>query len=182
MKRNIAVFILLILLASSFKYRTKARESSQPFLPDRLRNMVSVSQEVVPSFNETVSLLQQANLEMANGNPGLFKSMWLQNEEVTFCDDSKNAALKGWNAIEGSLNTSEESRLKVDSYTFEKISGNEGEQQAYLLQREHYKLVNGQTRDLQVTVVFRKENNVWKIVHRHADSVEVLAHSVRNAK
>jgi hypothetical protein len=29
MKRNISVFILLILLASSFKYRTKAREVNQ---------------------------------------------------------------------------------------------------------------------------------------------------------
>ncbi|MCE7061284.1 nuclear transport factor 2 family protein [Dyadobacter sp. CY343] len=182
MKKNIAVFILLIILASSFKYRTKAKESSQPFLPDRIRNMVPLKQEAAPSFDETITLLQQANLQMANGDPQLFKSMWLQSEEVTIFGGDNNTALKGWKEIEASLGAMKEPITKVDTYSFEKIASDQGEQQAYLLQKEHYKLANGETRDLQVTVVFRKENEAWKIVHRHADSVEVLAQSDKNSK
>ncbi|WP_031529401.1 YybH family protein [Dyadobacter crusticola] len=182
MKRNISVFILLILLACSFKYRTKARESSQPFLPDRLRNMVPVQSVEENTFEAAVTRMQQANLEMANGNPGLFKSMWLQSDDVTIFGDNSNQELKGWKAISASLDSVEKPASAANSYTFEKITSDEGEVQAYLLQKEHYKLANGKTKDLQVTVVFRKENNEWKIVHRHADSILPEKRSARTSK
>ncbi|WP_439555756.1 YybH family protein [Dyadobacter sp.] len=182
MKRNISVFILLILLASSFKYRTKARENSQPFLPDRLRNMVPAKPAEQNTFEAAVTKMQQANLEMANGNPELFKSLWQQSDDVTFFGDNKNAELKGWNAISASLDSTKKPVSSDISYTFEKIASDEGDLQAYLIQKEHYKPAAGKSRDLQVTVVFRKENGEWKIVHRHADSILPSKKSDETAK
>jgi ketosteroid isomerase-like protein len=182
MKRNISVFILLILLASSFKYRTKARESSQPFLPDRLRNMVPTKAAEENTFESTIARMQQANLEMANGNPELFKSLWLQNDEVTIFGENSNSELKGWKTISASLDSMVKPVSGENSYTFEKIASDQGDSQAYLLQKEHYKLANGQTKNLQVTVVFRKENNEWKIVHRHADSISIEKKSDKPTK
>ena len=179
MKRNITVFILLILIASSFKYRTKARESNLPL------GAAKVAANVLPdtlAFEATVSKLQKANYEMANGNPELFKSMWSRSSEVTIFGESQSKELKGWQAVEASLNETKRVFAKKNAYTFERISGNESGDQAYLLQEEHYKLANGETRDLQVTILFHKENNVWKIVHRHADNLSVRKESDRTSK
>ena len=81
MKRNISVFVLLILLASSFKYRTKATESIQP----HFSSLLPMNTVVAPdhSLDETIEKMQQANLDLAYGSDSLLKAWWSHFKDVT---------------------------------------------------------------------------------------------------
>jgi hypothetical protein len=171
MKRNISVFILLILLASSFKYRTMTRENNQPVITAGFGSTQSPKSVVTSSLDAAVADLHKANLEMAKGNPAFLKSLWSHQDDVTFFGGVENADSKGWKAVEASLNSAGTIPAKDAAYTFEKVASQESAAQGYLIQKEHYRFADGRKADLHVTVLFRKENNVWKIAHRHADSV-----------
>ncbi|NIJ53378.1 YybH family protein [Dyadobacter arcticus] len=171
MKRNISVFILLILLASSFKYRTKSRETDQKLITAGYPSQViSPKEDKSISFDATVLKLQQAHQEFVKGNPEPLKALWAHNDEVTVFDGIANQEFKGWKAVESSLDNAFGDHNNYN-YSFSKIASNQGDDQAYLLQEEHYKQSDGKAVDLHVTIVFRKENNVWKIYHRHEDNL-----------
>ncbi|MCF0050050.1 nuclear transport factor 2 family protein [Dyadobacter sp. LJ53] len=170
MKRNISVFILLILLASSFKYRSKTREVNSPATPAK-ESFVSNVNLPITTFDETVVIMQQGNREFAQGNTENYKSLWSRSEDVTnFCGLNSEES-KGWKEVEASLDVFSKKITGKKSYTLEKIASHAGPDQGYVLQKEHYTLANGQNLDLHVTIVFRRENKQWKIVHRHSDEL-----------
>lgn len=182
MKRNISVFILLILLASSFKYRSMTRENSQPVITAGYGSKQSPKSVVASSLDAAFADLHKANLEMAKGNPAFFKSLWSHQDDVTIFGGAENADCKGWKAVEASLNNAGSIPAKDVAYTFEKVASQEGATQGYLIQKEHYRFADGRKADLHVTVLFRKENNVWKIAHRHADSIPTEVKSDKTSK
>lgn len=182
MKRNTSVFILLILLASSFKYRTMTRENAEPVITAGYGNQHTPKGVVAPSLDAAVADLHKANLEMAKGNPAFFKSLWSHHDDVTIFGGVKNADSKGWKAVEASLDDIGSIPAKDVTYTFEKVASQEGTAQSYLIQKEHYRFADGRKADLHVTVLFRKENNVWKIVHRHADAISTDVKSDKTSK
>lgn len=171
MKRNISVFILLILLASSFKYRTKTKHPTQPLITAGFNHSSPAPINPVSSFDAAIADLQKANREMAKGNPVLFRSLWSNQDDVTSFGVAQIDS-KEWKAVEaGNV-----------AYTFEKIASEEGADQGYLLQKEHYRFPDGSKVDLNVTLLFRKENNTWKIVHRHADHITLAEQSDKTSK
>ncbi|MCF0070340.1 nuclear transport factor 2 family protein [Dyadobacter sp. CY261] len=182
MKRNISVFILLILLASSFKYRTKTRAITQPVITAGYDSPAYPKGAVKSSMDAAVADLQKANHELAKGNPALFKSLWSHRDDVTIFGGVGNADSKGWSAVEASLNNAGHVPAQEVVYTFEKIASQEELTQGYLIQKEHYRFADGRRADLHVTILFRKENNVWKIAHRHADPIASVAKSDKTAK
>ncbi|WP_353717830.1 nuclear transport factor 2 family protein [Dyadobacter sp. 676] len=182
MKRNISVFILLILLASSFKYRTKTRETTQPVITAGYDSPAHRKGAVKSSLDAAVADLQKANLEMAKGNPEFFKTLWSRQDDVTIFGGAENTDSKGWKAVEASLNNVSKVPAQDVVYTYEKIASQEGVAQGYLIQKEHYRFADGRNADLHVTVLFRKENNVWKIIHRHADPITTVVKSDKTVK
>ncbi|WP_426291735.1 nuclear transport factor 2 family protein [Dyadobacter endophyticus] len=182
MKRNISVFILLILLASSFKYRTMTRENTQPVITAGYGSKHSPKAVATFSLDAAVADLQKANLEMAKGNPAFFKTLWSHQDDVTIFGGVENADSKGWNAVEACLNNAGSIPAKDVAYTFEKVASQESATQGYLIQKEHYRFADGRKVDLHVTVLFRKENNVWKIAHRQADPIASNAKSDKTSK
>ncbi|OJV20338.1 MAG: hypothetical protein BGO21_13335 [Dyadobacter sp. 50-39] len=184
MKRNISVFILLILLASSFKYRSMTRQNAQPVITAGYDSKSTQAPKglAVSSLDAAVADLQKANLEMAKGNPALFKSLWSRQDDVTIFDGAENMDSQGWKAVEASLNHAVSAPSKGVTYTYEKVASQEGAAQGYLIQKEHYRFADGRVADLHVTLLFRKENNVWKIAHRHADPIAADAKSDKTSK
>ncbi|SDE21374.1 SnoaL-like domain-containing protein [Dyadobacter soli] len=184
MKRNISVFILLILLASSFKYRSMTRENTLPVITagNGSDSKQSPKAVAVSSLDAAVADLHKANLEMAKGNPAFFKSLWSQKDDVTAFGGSANMDSKGWKAVEASLNNTGIAPAKDVAYTYEKIASQEGATQGYLIQKEHYRFADGRKADLHVTVLFRKENNVWKIAHRNVDPIATDTKSDNSSK
>jgi hypothetical protein len=182
MNRNISVFILLILIASSFKYRTKAREQVLPLHPISLGTISKVSLQPETSFEQTVAKLHQANQQFAQGQPSAYKSLWSRTDDVTnFCGLNGQES-KGWESVEKSLDALNEKIAGNRLFSVEKIASNAGSEQGYVLQKEHYTLPDGHKLDLHVTMVFRYQNNAWKIVHRHSDELTVGIGSVIAAK
>jgi|GEM_PF-1809869 len=182
MKRNISVFILLILLASSFKYRSMTRENTLPVITAGYDSKPSPKAIAVSSLDAAIADLHKANLEMAKGTPAFFKSLWSHQDDVTLFGGVENLDSKGWKAVEASLNNAGSIPAKDVTYTYEKVAIQEGNTQGYLIQKEHYRFADGRKADLHVTILFRKENNVWKIVHRQADSLPTDAKSDKTSK
>ncbi|SKB95282.1 nuclear transport factor 2 family protein [Dyadobacter psychrophilus] len=176
MKRNISVFILLILLASSFKYRSKTREA---VLPSNIGTEKLVSNVDLESstFDETVLKMQQGNREFAQGNASTYKSLWSRKEEVTNVCGLNSKESKGWQDVERSIDAFGKKIANRKTYKLEKIASHAGPEQGYVLQKEHYVLADGQNLDLHVTIVFRREDNQWKIVHRQSDELAMTVGS-----
>jgi hypothetical protein len=166
MKKNISVFILLILLASSFKYRSKAKEFNQPVITAGYDGNVETTEKNIQPLDTVVTLMQQANLEKANGNAEAIKSLWSHTDHVTIFDGRGNQEFKGWKAVRAELEKVNTATSKNYTYTFDKIASHQSNDQACVLQKEHYLSKTGKALNLHATIVFRKENNAWKIVHR----------------
>jgi len=181
MKRNISVFILLLLLVSSFKYKSKSNEKVLPPHPITDRFVSNVNMPSV-AFEDAVLELQKGNREFAQGNASFYKALWSQRDDVTnFCGlDGQES--KGWQAVAKSLDAFHRKIQGKKHYSIEKIASNAGPDQGYVLQKEHYVLADGQNLDLHVTIVLRREGEEWKIVHRHSDELAMSAVSVIAAK
>lgn len=177
MNRKITVFVLLILLASSFKYRTKAVEAK--LAPPLVKQSSFESPAVLlkkkseKEFELVVKQMQEANKDFSQGNPGALNALWSHADDVTFVGGFGGAEVKGWKSVEPTLNQSSKKMPAGSTYTFENIASNLGTDMAYLLQLEHYRLDNGKGIDSRVTILFRKEADGWKIIHKHADGLAV---------
>ena len=173
MKNNISVFILIILVASSFKYRSKTIGSALPATPDNIALEVLPLPESQPKaeFESLVSKMQEANRELAQGDPGKIKQLWSRADDVTIFCGSSGVEVKGWKAVEERLDWLCSQVPAGSRYSSERISSQTGENYGSLQQTEHYKLLDGKTMDLGVTLLFKKEAGGWKIVHRHAENL-----------
>lgn len=173
MKNNISVFILIILVASSFKYRSKTIGSTRPVGPDNIALEVLSLPESQPKaeFELLVNKMQEANRELANGNPEDVKQLWSRNDEVTIFCGSSGIEVRGWKAVEERLDWACSQIPTGSEYSFERVSSQAGENYGSLQQTEHYKSLDGKKMDLSVTLLFKKEASGWKIVHRHAENL-----------
>ena len=172
MNRKITVFILLILLASSFKYRSKAVEANSEPSPVKTK-IISLKEKSDKEFEQVVSQMQEANREFSQGKPEALKKLWSRGDDVTIFGGFGGIEEKGWKAVEPRLDWASKKMPAGTTYTFESINRHAGTDMAYLLQAEHYLAANGKGIDLRVTVLFRKEAEDWKIIHRHADNMVV---------
>jgi ketosteroid isomerase-like protein len=173
MKNNIAVFILIILVTSSFKYRSKtsgnlvpsqARQEGIELLPD-------IEEESRGAFEDVLTKMQQANVALANGNTEEIKKLWSRDDEVTIFCGAHGAQVKGWDAVETRLDWLCNQITPGSKYTFERISTQAGESFGSLQQTEHYISMDGTQVNLGVTILFKREADGWKIVHRHAENL-----------
>jgi ketosteroid isomerase-like protein len=62
----------------------------------------------------------------------------------------------------------------VDAYEFELLAAGASGDLAYTVGFEHKTVIDGMTvtYTLRVTHVYRREDGVWKTVHRHGDHVD----------
>ncbi|HEV7383008.1 MAG TPA: nuclear transport factor 2 family protein [Dyadobacter sp.] len=175
MNRKISVFILLILMASSFKYRAKTVESTSAATAHAAVATLPTRSEKAPkvSFEDFVVSLQKANQELVAGNAEPFKALWSKDHDVTTIGKRNETRVKGWEAVEIKLNAHHNAVQAANEYAYENITTQVGSDLAYLLQTEHYRRKGDKPLDLRVTLLCRLEKDGWKIVHRHADELKV---------
>jgi ketosteroid isomerase-like protein len=115
-----------------------------------------------------------AQLELQNGRAAAFKALWSHADDITLSGGFGGGVEQGWAKIDARLDwvaqqfsnaTHENLRVTAD------VSGDLG----YLVQTEHIRFhPPGQarevTRDYRVTMVFRRQADGWRLVHRQADS------------
>jgi ketosteroid isomerase-like protein len=117
--------------------------------------------------------LEAAEYEFAQGRPAAFKDLWSHSDDVSICG-AFGGIESGWKNVATRLDWAS-SQFSEGTRSREEIGCAVGADLAYLVQSEHILFrVPGRTEqstlDLRVTMVFRRQADGWRIVHRQADS------------
>lgn len=114
-------------------------------------------------------------LAFIGGDPDAQKPLWSQREDVTLANPLGPPA-KGFQEVCRVMDTAAAHLSDGESYTFDLTSLVETADLAYEVGIETERVRLGpssekKTLSLRVTTIFRREDDSWKIVHRHADTV-----------
>jgi pimeloyl-ACP methyl ester carboxylesterase/ketosteroid isomerase-like protein len=126
------------------------------------------------SFDAVLASVEAAQVQLVNGQPGPFKALWSQREDVTLSGGLGGAIAKGWTQVSERLDWV--AAQYVDgARTHQEVARYVGQDLAYVVLRETIRFKNpadgrAAVQELRVTQVFRREDGRWRIVHRHADS------------
>lgn len=122
---------------------------------------------------------RRAGVEIINGNPDVYKTLYSRREDVTLANPLGPPA-RGWSQVASALDRAASSFRSNfrggESAGVENISTAITAELAYILEIERYRARIGGAADLspvavRVTTVFRREDGDWKVVHRHADPI-----------
>lgn len=119
-----------------------------------------------------IAKLENAEEEFVRGRPAAFQALWSGADDVTLCG--------GFGGVErGNQNVTDRLSWVSKKYsdgtrTREEISRMVGADFAYLVQTEVIRSrvasqAEPSNQELRATMVFRREADGWRIVHRHAD-------------
>ena len=132
--------------------------------------------ETEPSqeFQTMLAKVDAAQLELQNGQPAAFKALWSHADDITLSGGFGGTVEKGWESISRRLDWVG-AQFSKGTHTHERIVAKANGDLGYVVQIEHIRFhVPGQakesTRDYRVTMIFRREAEGWRIVHRQADS------------
>jgi ketosteroid isomerase-like protein len=117
----------------------------------------------------------RAGLEITNGNPEVYKQLYSRRDDVTLANPFGPPAL-GWKEVSERLDGAAANYRDGEIVGFENISTVITPELAYTVEIESYRArVGGAAESLpvsvRVTTVFRRENDSWKVIHRHADPI-----------
>lgn len=135
---------------------------------------VSAQRKNERSLASFLARLDAAQLELQNGKPEAFKSLWSQSDDITLSGGFGGTIEKGWSAVSKRLDWVGKNFSKGKN-SIERIVTTQDGKLGYVIQLEHISFVAPETgkdatRDYRVTMIFRREKSGWRIVHRQADS------------
>jgi ketosteroid isomerase-like protein len=128
-----------------------------------------------PAFEAFLGAVDQAQIQLQNGQPSAFKALWSQRDDVTLAGGFGGPIAKGWQQISTRLDAVGK-QFSGGRHRATRIAANAGTDLGYVVQMEHIDYrVPGETtdssRDYRVTMIFRREAAGWRIVHRQADTL-----------
>src|SRR3954451_21800768 len=134
------------------------------------RSAAKVSDE----FAAILVAVDAAQFELQNGRPAAFKALWSHADDITLSGGLGGTIEQGWEQINKRLDWVAK-QFSQGTHKAERLVKNESGNLGYVVQLEHLRFrVPGQeeesTRDYRVTMVFRREGDGWKLIHRQADS------------
>ncbi len=110
---------------------------------------------------------------LQQGQPDTYKSLWSRGDDVTLAGGFGGRFEQGWNAVSQRLDWAGSNFVNGNSQ-IQRLSYSSDQSLGYVVQTEHliFQTPSGATaeRNYRVTMLFRKENGAWRIIHRHADS------------
>jgi ketosteroid isomerase-like protein len=138
-----------------------------------VRSSKSLGEVADSEWAAFIAKLEAAEHEFAQGRPAAFKALWSHSDDVSICG-AFGGIESGWKSVAARLDWAS-SQFSEGTRSREEIRSAVGTDFAYLVQTEHIRFrVPGKseqsTLDLRVTMVFRREADGWRIVHRQADS------------
>ena len=125
------------------------------------------------AWTDFMAKLEAAEHQFVQGRPAAFKALWSHSGDVSICG-AFGGVESGWDKVASRLDWAS-SQFSEGTRSREEIRSTVGTDFAYLVQTEHIRFrvpgrTDPSTLDLRVTMVFRREPDGWRIVHRHADS------------
>ena len=126
-------------------------------------------------LNKLRDQYHQSVAAFTQGDPNVQKPLWSRRDDVTLANPLGPPA-KGFDAVCQVMDSAAAQISEGDGYTFDTIAWVETADLAYEvgIERNRAKLGDAAEKvpySLRVTTVFRREDDGWKIVHRHADPV-----------
>jgi ketosteroid isomerase-like protein len=118
----------------------------------------------------------RAGNAFVKGDPEGKKRLYSRGDDATLANPLVGVPARGWNQVAEALERAASVLRDGEPCTFERISGYATADLAYMVEIERSRMKVGGANDmapvsLRVTTVFRREDDGWKIVHRHADPI-----------
>jgi ketosteroid isomerase-like protein len=126
------------------------------------------------AFERFLDAVDAAQVELQNGRPAAFKALWSQREDITLAGGFGGPVSRGWADISARLDAVGQ-QFSNGRHRATRLASSMSGDLGYVVQVEHIDYrVPGQasdtSRDYRVTMVFRREADGWRIVHRQADT------------
>ena len=126
-------------------------------------------------LNKLRDQYHQSLAAFIQGDPDVQKPLWSRRDDVTLANPLGPPA-KGFDAVCQAADSAAWQISEGEGYTFDTITWVETADLAYEvgIERSRAKLGGAAEKvpiSLRVTTVFRREDDGWKIVHRHADPI-----------
>jgi ketosteroid isomerase-like protein len=126
-------------------------------------------------LEQVVERYHSAADEFSRGNPEPVKALFSRREDVTLANPF-GPAVRGWEKVSEALDFASARFRQGEVGTFHTVASYLGADLASVLEVEHWKARVGDREeitpfDLRVTSTFRREDESWKLVHRHADPI-----------
>ncbi len=129
----------------------------------------------VDEVDELIEQYQLALDEFMKGNPKPVQKLFSHREDATLANPY-NSPVRGWERIAEVTEHAASLRRDGEATGFEIVSKYVTPELAYVVQIERLKAKVGGREDitpysLRSTMIFRPEDGLWKVVHRHADPI-----------
>jgi ketosteroid isomerase-like protein len=130
------------------------------------------------ALDDLDEVVEQSHLalgEIVKGNPEPLKMVYSQREDVTLANPF-GPPVRGWEQAATTMERAASNYREGEIVGFESVAKYVTPELAYIVEVEHYQAKVGGREDitplaLRVTSIFRREDGLWKIVHRHADPI-----------
>ena len=116
-------------------------------------------------FTEALDQYHRAGGEFVKGNPEPYKAAFSHRDDVTLGNPFGPFA-RGWDQVAATMDRAAANYRDGEMTGFESLAGLVTPELAYIVEVERIRDVA-----LRATSVLRREEGVWKAVHRHADPI-----------
>ncbi len=141
----------------------------------RFDKEVVLGMSAVENFDQVLEQYHLAIGEFMKGNPEPAKKMFSRRDDVTLANP-RGVVAHGWEQVAQAMERAASSRREGEIVGFEIVEKNVSSEFAYVVEVERLKGKFGGREELapyelRATMIFRAEEGVWKVVHRHADQI-----------
>ena len=126
-------------------------------------------------FDEAVERFRVAQREFLKGNPELVKAQFSHRDDVSLANPY-GPPVCGWQQVAQTVERASSLRRDGELVGVETIAKQVTADLGYVVQIERAKAKIGASEEItpyavRATNIFRPEDGVWKMVHRHADPI-----------
>jgi ketosteroid isomerase-like protein len=130
---------------------------------------------VVEDVDEFIAQFRLAQGEFLKGNPEPVKKLFSHTEDVSHASPY-GPPVRGWDEVAKVIDHSSSLRSDGELVGSEIVAKYVTPKLTYIVQIERIEAKVGAREDiapfaLRTTMIFRPEQGVWKVVHRHADPI-----------
>lgn len=138
-----------------------------------LASCATVSGRTGADFAAFLDRMDSAQRELQQGLPESYKALWSHSDDVSLAGGFGGNFEVGWVNVEKRLEWAS-AQFKDGRSQVRRISSSTSDELGYVVQSEHIQFTatssNAPTeRFYRVTMLFRREDGQWRIIHRHAD-------------
>ncbi len=116
--------------------------------------------------------------DFVKGNPRPFEELFSQRDDLVLANPF-NPIARGWREAKETMERAAAQYRDGVAVGFESLAKYVDEGLAFIVEIERFNAKIGKRQDaapiaLRVTTIFRRENDTWKVIHRHADPITTV--------